>query len=81
MNPDSVPPSSGKTVVIGGSVAIACQKILQVVGHDVWGLPWMTPDIAGDIMIVAVALAGWLMHSDQRRKERKFDATQTGAAS
>ena len=78
----SVPPSAGKTVAISTTVALACQNLLFVVTHDVWGLPWMTFDLAGDIMIVSGALAGWLMHTLQRDKERKaalINPQQNGA--
>lgn len=76
--PDTSPPSAGKTVVIGGTVAIACQNLMFIVGHNVWGLDWMSQDVAGDIMVIAVALAGWIMHDFQRKNERLSTQPQTG---
>lgn len=63
------PPSAGKTLVISGSVALAVQDLLNTVGHDVWGLTWMTPSVSSNIMIIATAIAGLVMHTQQRSKE------------
>lgn len=68
-------PSAGKTVAISGTVALAIEHLMQVFGHDIWGWMWMTTDVAGDIMVVAVAGAAWIMHEMQRQKENRVSIT------
>lgn len=61
--------STGKTITIAGTLPLAMQYLLNVVLHDVWGLAWVTPEFTSNLVIVSVALAGLVMHTNQRSKE------------
>lgn len=65
----AAPPSTGKTITISGSVALATQDLLNTTLHDIWGLAWATPSFTSNLMIVAVALAGLVLHRNQRSME------------
>lgn len=75
----AAPPSTGKTITISGSVALATQDLLNTILHDIWGLTWATPNFTSNLMIVAIALAGLVLHRNQRSKENADLEKQNGA--
>lgn len=67
-----LPTSLGKTAIIAGGVPIAVQELLvDTFGEKgVWPHEWFTTHYAANCMIVGVAIVGWIMHSNQRHKEK-----------
>lgn len=65
-------PSTGKTVTIAASIPLALQNILYTTLHDVWQLPWVTPTYTSDLILIATAMAGLIMHRNQRAQERSY---------
>ena len=71
-------PSLGKTVTIASTVPLATQDLLQTILRDIWGFSWATPSFTANLMIVAVACSGLVMHRNQRSKESAELEKQNG---
>lgn len=69
-------PSSGKTTALAGIGATQLVTLLLYTVHR-FGIDDMTPEVAGAIVGVAMALGGGIMHELQRMRERREAKDET----